>query len=566
MSGGDIDIDALIGSPPAVVAPLPAAGGENAQGAFDGADRWNQDFGLWAPPLRSADADLFPDKPTLDARARDVLRNDAYVQGGGTLHKDNIVGAQFLLNARPVSSQLFGKQDDVWEAEFQEEVETLWELWADSPDNWPDASRMNNFTGLIRLAVGVTLAGGEMLATAEWDRQGTSEFNTAIQMIECDRLSTDPNSRLDQSVRNGVRRNSFGAPIAYQIRTEHPQDVNYTFKLPEWKEIAIRKPWGRLQVIHLLERQRPDQTRGVPEMAAALREMRMGHSLRDINLQHAVTQALYAATITSDLPSETLFAQLGGNEFTADQVQQAMTNIAEGFLGSINRYVGKAKGLTIDGVRIPHLYPGTKLELQSPGANSTQGTAFEESLLRYIAATLGVSYEQLSRDYTKTNYSSARAAMTETWKFMQARKKAIADKFATIIYRLWLEEAAGSGRFTTLPEKKFDALCYSRIPGQRFGVLNSKFDALSKCDWIGASRGQIDELKETQAAVARVESGLSTYEDELARLGKDWRKVFRQLKREQALRDQLDLVFVNEVAKATAATANQNSDNQKEAA
>ena len=83
-----------------------------AQGAFDGADRWNHDFGLWSPPLRSADADLFPDKGTLDGRARDVLRNDAYVQGGATLHKDNIVGAHFLLNARPNFRVLFGKDDE----------------------------------------------------------------------------------------------------------------------------------------------------------------------------------------------------------------------------------------------------------------------------------------------------------------------------------------------------------------------------------------------------------------------------------------------------------------------
>jgi capsid protein len=57
-------------------------------------------------------------------------------------------------------------------------------------------------------------------------------------------------------------------------------------------------------------------------------------------------------------------------------------------------------------------------------------------------------------------------------------------------------------------------------------------DAYTACDWIGASKGQIDELKETQAAVLRLKYGLSTREDELMRLGKDWRKVFVQLERE----------------------------------
>jgi lambda family phage portal protein len=365
---------------------------------------------------------------------------------------------------------------------------------------------------------------------------------------------------MDRNVRAGVRLNSRGAPIAYQIRTQHPNDVAWFPGLPEWKEVDARKPWGRLQVIHLKEQTRPGQTRGVPEMAAALKEMRMGHTLRDVALQHAVTQSLYAASITSDMPAETVFQQLGGGELTAEQVQQLTTTFAEGYMSSIARYAGKARGLTIDGVRIPHLYPGTKLELMSPGASATQGTAFEQSLLRYIAATIGVSYEQLSRDYTNTNYSSARAAMTETWKFMQSRKKLIADRFATICFRLWLEEAINNNLLSTFPAAKAPML-YSG------GKLNGKFDALSRCEWIGASRGQIDELKETQAAVARIESGLSTHEDELARLGKDWRKVYRQLKREAALREQLGIVFVSKAAGANAAAddnqAAGESDNDK---
>jgi len=160
---------------------------------------------------------------------------------------------------------------------------------------------------------------------------------------------------------------------------------------------------------------------------------------------------------------------------------------------------------------------------------------FEQSLLRDIAATLGVSYEQLSRDYTNTNYSSARAAMSETWKFMQSRKKLVADRLATIIYRLWLEEMINANMLKTFPAAKAGMLYSNKR-------LNMNFEAISRCDWIGASRGQIDELKETQAAVLRINNGLSTAEDELARLGKDFRKVFRQLKREMVMKEALGIL------------------------
>jgi len=119
---------------------------------------------------------------------------------------------------------------------------------------------------------------------------------------------------------------------------------------------------------------------------------------------------------------------------------------------------------------------------------------------------------------------------------MQARKKLVADKYATIAFRLWLEEAINNNEIAAMPASQASVFYTNRR-------LNLRFDALAKCDWIGASRGQIDEYKETQAAVLRIEKGLSTAEDELARLGKDWRKVYRQLRREKEMRDAMGLVF-----------------------
>lgn len=170
------------------------------------------------------------------------------------------------------------------------------------------------------------------------------------------------------------------------------------------------------------------------------------------------------------------------------------------------------------------------------GCDGGVGQDFEVSLLRYIAAALGVSYEELARDYTKTNYSSARAAMATTWKFMQSRKRFFADALANAIFRCWLEEAVNKNMLKNFPASKAGELYTD-------GVLNLKFEALCQCDWVGAARGQIDELKETQAAVLRIKYGLSTHEDELARLGKDWRKVYIQLQREAKEREARDIIL-----------------------
>lgn len=533
----DKEITALLGPAPdaevaALLGPAPA---ETAMvgGAFDAAARNQRTLETWQPALNSADVDLIPAKADLDARSRDSLRNDAYVQGGATIYQDNIVGSLYALNAKPMAKLLGKTFDDKWEEEFQEEVENRFTLYAESPDCWMDASRHNTFTDMVRLAVGVHTATGEALASAEWMKKSFGRpFRTALQFIDTDRLCNPPSAFNSPNIVGGVEKDKFGAAIRYHVRMQHPSD----FHRPDhykWKAVNARKAWGRVQMIHIFEQQRVDQSRGVASMVSALKEMRITKQFRDVTLQNAVVNATYAASIESDLPSAEAFATLGGT----DNIAGAMNDYVGSYLNQIATYSGGAKNLQLDGVKIPHLFPGTKLNLHQAGKGGPLGQEFEQSLLRYIAASLGVSYEQLSKDYSQTNYSSARAAMAETWKRMNVVKRQVADRFATVGYRLWLEEAINMGAISSLPAE-------ARQTGWLY--QDQRLDAMSQCDWIGASKGQIDELKETQAAVLRLKYNLSTDEDEIARLGKDWRVVKKQRAREKAMDKDLDLTVAED--------------------
>lgn len=513
-----------IGDRPALAVPVSGAGRPSMGlgGAFDGADRYDRSLAMWSPALRSADMDILPNKDVANSRSRDMVRNDAFYQGGSALHKDNIVGSLYRLNAKPEYKVL--GLDDVWATEFQEEVEAKWTLAAESENNWIDASRYNTFTSMVRLGVGVYLMGGEILASVEWVREAARPFSTAIQMIELERLS-NPIGELDGPfLRGGVAKNVYGAPQGYWIRMAHPSDYTNPDRYFH-KFVKARKPWGRLQMLHIIEQQRVDQTRGISEMVASLKEGKTARKFRDIVLQNAIVNATYAASIESELPSDAVYQAIGGGNIT-----ESIVNYAGGYLSAVSEYVGDSKGFYLDGVKVPHLFPGTKLQLRPAGSGGDLGSDFENSILRYVAANLGVSFEQLSRDYSKTNYSSIRAAMTETWKFMQARKRMVADRFATMIYRLWLEEMINKGEITSLPRNAVD-MYYSGLGAEAF----------TSCEWIGASRGQIDELKETQAATLRLKYNLSTFEDEHSRLGKDWRKQFAQIKREKELMKELGI-------------------------
>lgn len=507
------------------------AQGYSLGGSYDAASRLARETALWSPSQGSADLDLNWNKPLLDARARDMVRNEGYVAGAIAIHRDSIIGGRYILNANPNWRALGA--DEAWAEEFQTVVEDKFTLFAESQACWIDAQRRNTFTNLMRLAAGIYLFSGEVLATAEWIRkQGqVRPYSTAIQMIDTDRLS-NPHDGMDKpNLRRGIVTDFYNAPVGYYIRSAHPSDGYMGINVNMWKYVPATKPWGRQQVIHIFEQMRPQQSRGVAEMSAALKEMRMTKKFRDITLQNAVVNAMYAAAIESELPPEVINDMLGAgiNSSAATNTQQ--TGLAM-WLEQLAQYSGGARGLQIDGVKIPHLFPNTKLNLHPVGTPGGVGTAFEQSLLRYLASTLGLSYEQLSRDYTNTNYSSARASMNETWKFMQSRKKVVIDRFATSIYALWLEEAINKGD-VPLPKGMTAASFYEGVNKEAF----------CRCDWIGASRGQVDELKETEAAVLRIDAGLSTYEKEITRLGGDYREIFAQRAREEKLKEKQGLVF-----------------------
>lgn len=493
-------------------------------GGLEGADRISRETALWSAPIQSPDNIINGVKEQADARGHDSARNDGYIAGASQLHKDSIVGAQFRLNAEPKTellASLTGKKfDDVWEEEFQQEVEARFAAYADSDSCWFDATRTNTFTGMMRLAIAVFLTTGESISTVEWVRESNRPYKTCIQDIRSSRLCNPLGQSDTRYLRRGVVKDDRGKALSYWIRKGerldyYPDDYAFT-----WTNVAVEKPWGRAQVVHIIEQHDYGQSRGIADIVSVLKNIRMTKKFREIVLQNAVVNATYAAAIESELPSEVIVAALGN----APDPMLAMNQVYGGYMGALSSYLTGGKNIAVDGVKIPHLFPGTKMRLQNAGTPGGVGSSFEESLLRHTAAGLGVSYEGLSRDFSKTNYSSGRLAVGLQAAAMASRKKHVADRKAGIMYALLLEEMMGAGD-VPLPRGVGRDVFYAPLAKEAF--VNAT--------WIGSGSGQIDELKETQAAMLRIRGGLTTHSQEGARLGLDWRQTARQRAREQRL-------------------------------
>ncbi len=499
---------------------------------LEGASTTSREMLSWRPSLGSPDRIINTVKDLVDARGRDVAMND----GGGSnavhIHRNSIVGSRYVLNARP-NWRVLGASEE-WASEFTEIVEARFLLTAESPAHWFDATRKMTLTGLIRLAVGGFVYTGELIGTAEWIKEADRPCKTAFQPIAPSRLS-NPNGVTDTpTMKRGVEKDTRGKPIAYHFRQGHPGDL-LDFKALTWKRVPATTPWGRTQVLHVTDPLEPDQTRGISDMVSILKEMRMTRQFKDITLQNAVVNATYAAAIESELPGEVIAAQMGGGN-------TSYTDAIGGYLDALLGYIGDSNNLRMDGVMIPHLFPGTKLALKPAGTPGGVGTDFEASLQRYVAAGLGVSYEEYTKDYSKLSYSGGRLSLAGTDRFMAARKRIVADELANAIYALWLEEELSNGTLPPLPGKSARAtLAWFYQPLMK--------EAFCQASWIGASSGQVDPMKETQAAILRMNSGLSTQASECAALGLDSREVNEQRAREKAQEKALGLQYVTTASK-----------------
>lgn len=504
-------------------------------GAIEGAERDTRETLLWNPSMRSADAIINPIKELADARARDTDRNDGFVHGAVGLNKDNIVGSQYRLIAQPHTAFLATLHpgfDDTWAEEFQTVVEARFALMSESSRCYFDAMGINTLTGLLRLAIGIFVLTGEYVGSVEWIRNDPSRpIQTAVQTISPDRLCNPDDMPDSRTMRRGITRDVRGRPMAYSFRLGDKMDA-YADSLPyTWRTVPVAKPWGRTQVIHILEQNTADQSRGISDLVTALKKVRMLRRFSDVALQSAVVNASYAATIESDLDSSAVAMALGGGQ-PDGRPEVALLNLYRAHLGAIGAFMGEANNVRIDGATVPHLPPNTKLNLTPVKESGGLGGNFEESLMRYVAASLGMSYEALSRDFSKTNYSSGRAALGVQNQFMQSRKKHVADRLASEIYALVLEEEMAAGN-VPLPAGVSRDVFYEALAKE----------ALTRCAWIGTGAGQIDPVRETEAAMMRIRAGLSTHAIEIAALGGDAREIFAQLEREQADAKRRNLTF-----------------------
>ncbi|MBP3980866.1 phage portal protein [Acidovorax sp. JG5] len=505
--------------PQSLAAAMPSAGASMA-GSYQSA---GQDLATldWNPVAASADADLLPDLQTLTARSRDLSRNNGLMGGAMQTMRDNIVGSVLRLSCTP-DYRLLG-----WEREYAREwgnlVEAKFRSWGETTEC--DASRSLNLLGMTLQALGGAMLNGDSLALPLWLPRAGTRWNTRIMTMEADRLSTPVGMEHRADIRGGIEFDTYGAPVAYHILKRHPGDAYglfgaYGARMLEWDRVPAFTAWGRQRVIHLHDKERTGQSRGRPIVSAVMREFHMAGKYASNELEASLANSLVAAFLESDLDPESAGALFGQDPRAAwgQSVQQA-------------QHIRKMKGAAI----IP-LPVGARVSSFTPGRPNQAFEAFMLASLRHIAAGMNLPYELLLKDFSKTSWSSARASLLEAWRYFHGRRRWLTDYWLRPIYELWFEEAVNAGEI--------------EAPGfyqNKYAYLRARF--------IFGGRGWVDPVKEAQAAVIRMNAGLSTLEKECAEQGDDYEEVLDQRALERDMKLARGLPLSEDAASAAALTA-----------
>ena len=455
--------------------------------------------------VREMDANgaILPDLPTLREESQNLFRNSAIAGGAIRTNVTKVVGTGLKVKSqldRAILSLADG-QADAWqlaaEREFRLATETR-EI---------DAERTLPFSLLQALAFLKVLEDGDVLVNMPRIARPGSPYTLKLQLIEAARVCNKDNAVNTTAVSGGVAKDANGAAVKYHVLNQHPGALlrYQQNKLDlSWSEIPAFNSAGAPLCLHLFDKVRPGQSRGVPYLAPVVELIKQLGRYTDAEVMAAVVSGMLTVFVTNETgdptlnPSPTLDNPTGS---TSEQVD--VTGMELGY--------GSVVGLT----------PGDTVSTVNPGRPNPAFDPFLTSILRQIGMALELPFEVLIKHFT-ASYSASRAALMEAWDYFRRRRHWLVTMLCQPVYEAVITEAVARGRLS--------APGFFADPLVRRAWLGTT--------WNGDAPYHLDPLKEVNAAARRMEELLTTHEEEVAAMPQgsfDWQAKVPQFIKERQI-------------------------------
>ena len=445
------------------------------------------------------------------SRAADLAANDWAASSGLKAITTNAVGIGLKPQSR-LNAKALGITRKV-ASELQQNMEAIWAEWT------PRAHALGSlsFEDLQLLGLRTMLLYGELLhlpvisgnknSNQNLNDRSGGQISLAIQNISPTRLRTPSDLQHHHNIIDGVEFDSCGIPQAYWLATP---TANSTLSIDmdslassQFTRIPA-KVGHRPGCFHLFRHQDDEQVRGESIFNPGINLFR--------HLSDSVDHELLSQVVTSSL---SLFIAREDGSPLANYIHTQENDDSE----DPQYYEDINPGTILYGnpSEKPHM-----LESSRPSPNFA---AFCEFTLRAMAASIDMPYEVLAKDFSKTNYSSARAALLEAWRVYTLYRTWLSRHYCQPIWGLVMEEAWLSGMLK-LPAGAPD--------------FYEAYALYTQAIWIGPPRGYVDPVKEITATTAALDHNLMTYSEAIAERGRDFEEVMDEREEEERRLAQLN--------------------------
>ena len=290
----------------------------------------------------------------------------------------------------------------------------------------------------------------------------------------------------------GIEQDSFGRAQQYAFLKKHPGDTPFGTPVGQREHMIVPAS----EICHIFVSNRPSQSRGEPWLSSSILSL---HHLAGFQ-EASVIRARAASSLMGFITSPEGELDQGGEVYDNERVSQ--------FEPGKFSYLQAGESVTVP-------------DFDSPNSEFPE---FMSAMLRSVASGCGISYESVSKDFSKTNYSSSRLSLLEDRNHYRSLQTYLIENFHSRVFDAWLEMATLSGALV-LPS-------YDTEP-----------ERYRKVRWIPRGWDWIDPQKEIAANKEAVRAGFKTMADVISSQGGDLEELLPARKAEVEAAEQLGLKF-----------------------
>lgn len=421
----------------------------------------------------SANAEIERSLPRMRNRHRSLVRDNPWAANAVRAIVTNAV-------SYGITGEVFAG------AKPAESLNRRWLRWAESTQ--ADSTGTHNFYGLQAAALQSVVEAGEVLARRRWRRLSdglTVPFQ--VELLEPDYLDHTKSTNLPNGGRivQGIEFDAIGKIVAYWLFKDHPGDSLRA------STQSSRVPAA--DVLHTFRQDRPQQARGVPWGTAAM-------------------LTLY---------------DLDGFE-DAFLLRQKLANCFMGIEES-TEFGDNAESTVLDDLEPGIIYrpkTGRSLTFTSPPMAAEYGGYVDRVLYR-VAAAYGISYQALTGNLQKVNFSSGRMGWLDFQRNIERwRWNMLIPQFCERVGGWFLEAAELAGE--TIP-------------------------ADVRFEWTPPRREMIDPSKEVKPLRDAIRSGITTLPAVHREYGEHTARILAEIASTNAQIDELGLVLDSDPRKVSSA-------------